>query len=223
VSGSRRWLALFGALLLTGCQSLGNSLYGQYFTLMKQAFSAGVGTSRVTRAQAAAIPYASLGYQLGDGPQQILVLATDTNGEQLWTAATHVVLMTSAGRVLRTQGLGHNLGATIASTGQNLPSPAAASSGPLSYRRLVDITDMGLYGVPLACRMSAQRRETIIILGSAIQTIRINESCQASGLDWSFTDTYWVALQGGLVWRSIQHVHPKLAELRIELFRPPGP
>ncbi len=217
-----RSLAFASTFLLAGCDSFNNSVWGQYAELMHQSFSASFRTVSITRTQAAAIPYASLGYRVAEGPEQLLVLATDSNGEQLWTSARHVVLTTQAGRVLRTQGLGHDLGATTAASGRDVPAPAMALTHPVTYTRLLDVTDMGIYGAPLTCRMSGPRPETTRILGSSIATMRVDEFCQAPSLDWSFTDSFWIDAKSGLVWRSLQHIHPKLGELHIEIFRPPG-
>ncbi len=81
---------------------------------------------------------------------------------------------------------------------------------------------MGIYGALLNCRMANGRAETISILGSALATMRVMQNCDAPGLGWSFIDTFWIDAKSGFVWRSIQHVHPKLDELHIEIFRPPG-
>ncbi len=112
---------LFPALALLvagGCSSSGsgNTNYSQFYQIMKQGVAASFGKIRVTRDQAAAIPYASLGYTLEGGNQTMLVLATDSNGELLWTSPSHVVMVTRDGRIVRTLGLPHDLsGLTIAS------------------------------------------------------------------------------------------------------------
>jgi hypothetical protein len=209
-------------LLLAGCTSTNqSSTYSQYFLLVRKAFTTGLSAQRVTRQQAAAIPYASLGYRVGGGPELILILATDNAGEQLWTASNHVVLMTNGGRVVRTQGLERNMGTTTSASG-DIPPPARARTGPLSYTRLVDFPDLDVYGAALNCSLSQARPETVTILGSTIATLRVNETCRAPSLDWSFTNSFWIDPQSPVVWQSVQHIHPKLDELHITIFRPPG-
>jgi len=96
------------ALATAACSSSnsGNTSYAQFFQVIRQSWTASWGNARVTREQAAAIPYASLGYSLDGGNQDILVLATDSGGDLLWTSAAHVVIVTRDGRIVRTVGLG---------------------------------------------------------------------------------------------------------------------
>ena len=107
---ARRSLAAAALLALAGCSSgdSGNSNYSQFYQLAKQSLSASFGNVRVTRDQAASIPYASMGFSLDGGNQMLLVLGTDSNGEQLWTGPSHAVIVTRDGRIIRTVGLGHD-------------------------------------------------------------------------------------------------------------------
>jgi hypothetical protein len=219
----RRGLAGATLLLLAGCSSAdsGNTNYAQFYQLVKQSVSATFGTVRVTRDQAASIPYASMGYSLDGGNQMLLVLATDSGRELLWTGPSHAVIVTRDGRIVRTVGLGHDL-AGLTTPGTAAPAPAAASRGSFTSSRLEDFPELGLYGTLVSCRARLVGRQTIQILDQAITTNRVDEACQSQRPDWSFVDSYWVDPDNGLVWRSRQHIHPKGAEIETEVFRPPG-
>jgi hypothetical protein len=218
----KRFAAAGAALLLAGCSSSDNSTYSQFYKVAKQSLAASFGNVRVTREQAAAIPYASIGYSLDGGNQNILVLATDNGGEQLWTAATHVVLVMRDGRIVRSVGLGNDLAGSSTRESGGLPAPAAAIHGPFTTTRLRDYPDSGQYGVSLTCRSSVRGRQTIKLLGQAIVTVRIDEACTSSALRWSFVDSYWVDPESGLAWRTRQHIHPKGGIIETDVFRPPG-
>ena len=209
-------------LMVGGCASGNGSDYVQYFRAMRQSVSASMGRGNVTKAQASAIPYASLAWREGKSPQQILVLATDANGETLWTAATHVVLNIRDGRVVRSVGLSHDIAAQSPLAGGQLPAPAAALAAPFTTQRQEDFPDIGAYGVHMDCTARAFRRETVTILGTKIPTMRVDERCRAPSLRWSFVDSYWLDAESGFVWRSVQHVHPKAEALEIHILRPPG-
>jgi hypothetical protein len=156
------------------------------------------------------------------GNQGMLILATDTGGEQLWTSPAHVVIVTRDGRIVRTLGLGHDLSGLTARD-QSVPlAPARAIATPFASTRLEDFPELGMYGVLVSCRANMVGRQSIKILGQAIPTIRVDEACQSRNPDWSFTDSYWVDGDNGLVWRSRQHVHPKGGVVETEIFRPPG-
>ena len=212
------------ALLAAGCSSSnsGNTNYSQFYQIMRQSLSASFGNMRVTREQAAAIPYATLGYSLDGGNQIILILATDNGGELLWTSAAHVVIVTRDGRIVRTLGLGHDLSGLTARDNAAPAAPAAAIQAPFTTTRLEDFPELGLYGVIVSCRAHAVGRQAIKILGQAVSTIRVDEACQSRKPEWSFVDSYWVDGDNGLVWRSRQHVHPKGGVIETEIFRPPG-
>jgi hypothetical protein len=209
--------------VLFGCSSsdFGNTNYAQFYQLAKQSLSASFGNVRVTRDQAASIPYASMGYSLDNGNQMLLVLATDSNGELLWTGPSHVVIVTRDGRIIRTVGLGHDLAGLTMRNGP-APAPAAAVRGPFTSTRLEDFPELGIYGAQVSCRARLVGQQKIDILGQAVTTNRVDEACRSPKTDWSFVDTYWVDSNNGMVWRSRQHIHPKEEEIETELFRPPG-
>lgn len=205
---------------LGACSSSGSG-YGEYFHVVHEAWKAGFGDGAITRDQAASVAYASMGWRLNGGAEHLIVLATDTGGEQLWTSAEHIVLVTRDGRILRTVGLPKDLAATTADPARN-QSPAAALQGPLQTSRQQDFPDMNHYGVAIRCRAVSRGPESITILGAAIATLRVEENCAAQGLDWRFTDSFWVDPQSGFVWKTIQHIHPGGNVIQTEIFRPPG-
>lgn len=182
---------------------------------MKASFSDGA----ITREQAGAIPYASMGYRINGSREAMLILATD-NGDLLWTSASHIVLTTRDGRVVRSVGLPHDIGGTVAKNA-SLPAPGDATKGSYRSTRLLDFPDSGMYGAILDCTTRAASPQTISIIGSKISTIRIDEACQSKNPRWSFTDNYWVDARTGFVWHSIQHLHPNGTIIQTEIFRPP--
>jgi hypothetical protein len=214
--------ALPALLLCTACNSEGSSAYGQFYQIARQSMAASFGNVRVTRKQATAIPYASIGYSIDHGNENILVLATDNNGEQLWTSASHVVLVTRNGRIVRSVGLDHDLAGTTFATDGQPPRPDAAIKGSFTSTRQMDFPELGLFGVIVSCHASAQGRQTIKILGQALITMRVDETCESRARNWAFVDTFWVDPDNGLVWRSQQHIHPKGGVIEIQTFRPPS-
>jgi len=212
------------SLLVASCSSStsGNTNYTQFYQLMRESLSASFGKIRVTRDQAASVAYASMGYSLDGGNQAMLVLATDSGGELLWTSSAHVVIVTRQGRIVRTLGLAHDLSGLT--TRNNTPPPplTAAIQAPFTSTRLQDFPELGLYGVQVSCRAFPVGRQNINILGQSVSTVRVDESCRSSRPEWAFTDNFWVDGDSGLVWRSRQHVHPNGGTVETEIFRPPG-
>jgi hypothetical protein len=208
-------------LLLGGCSTQNNN-YNQYFQLIRESFSSGFGGGSVPRSVAAGIPYATLGYRLNGGRENLLVLATDTNGDLLWTAASHVVLVTHDGRLIRTVGLPDNIASVIPSLSAALTPPGQVRKSAFTGIRSADFPDEGRYSVSIRCKTVSRGRAVIKILGKALDTVRADEACENDAMGWSFRDSYWVDTQSGFVWRSIQHLTPKGETIEIEVLRPPG-
>jgi hypothetical protein len=217
--GAAGLAALAGAVLLSACSSgdeNGNTNWGEVFSIVSQAFGRSPG---VTIQDAAAIPFATIGVRLGDGPEGILVLATNNPQQQLWTAASHVVLQTEYGRVMRTAGLEHNRTDIRLVKGPSGPPPL---QGSVETQWEEDFGDLHLYSIPVTCRSVVIGPEAVPNFTSRIPTVHVDEQCHGDTIDWTFTNSYWISPKDGFTWRSIQHVSPKLDALEIELLRPPS-
>lgn len=208
------------ALLLAGCSS-NQGPWPQYLKLLRQGLNNGFSAQYVTLEQAAKIPYASLGYRLNSGNEALLVLATDTNGTQLWTAASRVVLQTRDGRVVRSVGLPRDIGALASRSSMSLPAPGDARKAPFQSSRRMDFPDIGIYDVQVTCQSRVRGQQMIRVLGTAMSTVQVDESCRSITPRWSFTDSFWLDRETGFVWQSLQHIHPAGARIELKIFRPP--
>jgi hypothetical protein len=172
--------------------------------------------------QAAEIPYATLAYRINGNSEVMLVLATENSGDLLWTAASRVVLLTREGRILRSVGLPHDrAGMTAESVRAPIPAPAQALKASYRSVRVADFPDAGLHSVRLSCVSTARGLEMVTILGTALPTRRVEETCESRSPRWSFTDQYWVDASSGFVWQSLQHLHPAGPTIQIKILRPP--
>jgi len=216
-SSSRSLLVLAAAAVwpLAGCGVFAGSDVMSIYQYSKTVFSS---APRVSLAQAAASPHASIGVRIGDSSETMLILASNDDDRYLWTSDARIAITTENGRIIRTAGLGHDLGSF------ELQRQSTEQDGTVRLLWNADFPELGLYSVPVTCSGRVTGEETIEILGKAILTSRSDESCVADHdkLDWSFTNTFWRDPQSGLVWRSIQHVNPRLDSIEIETLRPPG-
>lgn len=178
-------------------------------------------SSQVTLQQASAVPYASLGVRIGGGSEFLIVLATDTPHSRLWAAGRSIALQTDGGRIVRTSGLAHNLSGVNGDVGVPIPPLDALKQRGDKRTLLYDFADLNAYSVKVTCRTSRLGHENIRILGKTIPTQRIEESCHADALRWSFVNTYWAGEKSGMVWKSIQYIHPRLGPVATEILRPP--
>jgi Group 4 capsule polysaccharide lipoprotein gfcB, YjbF len=212
-------LALALPLALAGCGSQsGAPDWDQVYDMVRGQVT---GSAKdVTLEQAAAIPYATLGVRIGDGQQAIVILVGGTAGEQLWTSKARVAITTRHGRVIKTAGLPRNID-TVAFPGGDPVLEAAQGGPPRESTRTSDFWDLNRYQVPLRCVAASKGPESVTILGKPIATTRVDETCESSTMDWSFTDSFWIG-PSGLVWKSIQHYHPNYDPLELEVLRPPA-
>jgi hypothetical protein len=188
---------------------------------MAQALMGTVWTSepvRVTRERAAEIPYASMGAQLGNGNQGLLVLGTNTGEQAEWYSGDLIMIRTRAGRIVRTAGLPYDLGGA-----EVRPVTGAPAARGATVALFYDFPDLGVFGAPGYCSARDAGPETIEILGTPIATRRVEESCEVESLDWNFQSQYWTDPATRYVWRSRQYIHPRSDPVTLEVFRPELP
>jgi hypothetical protein len=213
----RAGCALMAAFLAAACSSDSNSNWSQ---IVDAASDRLAGDDGVTLDQAAKVPFASLGVRYGGGPQHMMVLASDTQGTLMWTSAARIVLMTRHGRIERTAGLAKNLSETVLESQDPLQYFLEGRTEEREATRIVDLRDIDKFSVPLSCKLSLRGNASVEILRQNIATRLVEEECENQDLDWSFTNQFWIGAHG-MVWKSVQYIHPGVDPIEIEVLRPP--
>jgi hypothetical protein len=203
--------------VLFGCGT--NSNESRYATIVWRLVSGQRG--EVSREQAGAIPFATIGISIGRADEGLMVLGLAEGERQEWYARTQMIAM-SNGRILQTQGFPFNLSrlevrAQGTEAVQGGPPPPGAE-----YSLVVDFQDLQLIGAGAQCRSSETGRESIEILGTSLITRHVVESCEIAVIDWSFQNEFWVDPDTGFVWQSSQYIHPKMSRLTFRVLRPPA-
>jgi hypothetical protein len=222
----RALMSILATAPLAGCgsDSTSQSSNDLNYSILGDAIAVTLGLkegARVSREEAAAIPYSTIGIRVGNSAQGLLVLGSKTGVSCLWTSSSRIVVVTEGGRIVKTAGLPWNLGGTTFIT----PDPAAdfLKAIPQSRSsRTLDFPDLKRFSVGVSSMFETRGVTTITILGQALDTRIIVENCTCTEFDWEFQNTYWVDRENGTVWRTVQTSHPKLDPLQIELFRPPA-
>ncbi len=218
--------AIRGSMVLATCLGLAACGSGESnLTLLYDATKTallGADASSVQLEQAAAVPYASMGVRLGNGPQLLIVMVGDAPHNRLWTASRQIALQTDDGRITRTSGLNWNLAGVTAIQGNMISLTDSLNSQQLSRTLLYDFADMQIYSASVQCRLSPPKAENVHILGKVIAANHLVENCNSAALGWRFSNQYWLSESGTVMWKSIQHVHPKLDPITTEILRPPG-
>lgn len=222
---SRKHLVTRRAALVTGIASSLTACeapYGLDYKTIGDSLAVSVGLKQapgITLEQASQIPYSSLGYRLGDAAEQLLVLASASGDTKLWTSGERRLLVTKSGRITKTAGFEWNLSGTYWNIRDALLDGRKA---PLRLdQRLMDFRDIKKFAARVRGQFELKEESSVTILGAQISTLTLSERCHCDDFDWDFENLFWIDRQTGFVWRSIQCVHPNLAPLTVEIFRPP--
>jgi len=177
----------------------------------------------ITLEQASAVPYASIGFRIGRSSEGMLILAGQTGTDLLWTSAEHIAIATHNGRIVRTGGFRWNLADTQSATSDPLGANLGRNTpAEVSSRRLIDLRDIHKFAIEITSQFELIGNQKINVLGTDLETVAYKESCVADQLDWTFQNSFWIDSDSGLVWKSIQYVHPNLDPITIETLRPPA-
>jgi hypothetical protein len=204
------WIAT--AVLLSGCAGDSDVLRVGKFLI--GTFN-GSG-EKITRERAGAVPYATMGLELGANPEVLLVLGTAMGDNQEWFAGDSIFVATRQGHIIRTAGLPYDLGGIRVLS----PNSSGPAGGTQSFY-LVDFPDLGVYATPLLCSSRLVGEDSVEILGASIPTRHVVEHCEVRALKWAYDNDFWEDRMTGMVWRSSQYVHPKSPPVILEVLRPP--
>lgn len=208
------------ALPLAGCDI---KPYGASLSDWGSALGAATGLEAgpaITRQQASDIPFATIGFRIGNSAQGILILAEKSGDGSLWTSSARRAILTMKGRIRQTAGFKWNLSSTRFV--QEDPVGTTMLLNPVidSFHRVCDFADIRKYQVSIVSKFEIQKAETITILEADLKTTCVAETCHCESLDWDFTNYYWIDQESGFVWRSSQTVHPNEDPYVVEVLRP---
>jgi hypothetical protein len=219
---SRRFV-IAGALapLLVRCSSDPNSDTAGLTRVLGQSLDVFSGGSSVSLKEVKSMPFASIGVRIGTGAQTMLLLATETGRSTVWTSALHIALEIQSGRILRTAGMTQNLSGTTFSGADPLDAGLQSLHTPADVNRSLDFSDLNAFGIAVNSTIEPTGIAAVDILGTSITCVHAVEHCTSPTLNWNFTNEYWASQHSGVVWRSVQSIHPNFDPIEIELLRQP--
>lgn len=160
--------------------------------------------------------------KMGRGSRSLIVLGRVDGPYLHWISADRTVLVTLKGRLVQTAGMPFNLRHTELLAADPLLVDQPGASDGEAFKRLVDLTPPDRYGVVITSTLEHLGPQEIEIAELRFQTDVYQESCRAQGFDWSFKNLYWVGRGNRRIWKSLQHFHPKLPPVQLELLKPPA-
>src|SRR6185312_13497683 len=183
-------IALLAALGLAACSSDSNGDFSSLINVAGSVFSTEAPPS-VTLEQASAIPYATMGFRLGDAPEAVGIL-TSSSGSLLWTIGTQAAFVTRGGRLIQNAGLEHDLSGLRLDPATRFSPIALANGETADTDWSVDFSDRNIFSASMHCHAHATGPEDVTILGGVIGTVRVSETCHCPAVGWSFENLYWI-------------------------------
>jgi hypothetical protein len=218
---------VLGGLLATsaaGCASSSGSVV-QLFSSTVSAKTGSPDDYPLSNQQIQAMPYATLGVRIGAFPRAVTVLATVDRQELQWVSADQVSFFTGNGRLVRSQGLDRDLGATRWLTPAGDPIAGLARTGELpapGVYREIDLKHADEKAVAVESRYELKGEETLTLLGRARLLRRVDEVAAMPAWRWKARNSFWFDPQSGRVWRSVQCYCPEMPPIEMVLLKPPA-
>lgn len=177
------------------------------------------GDAPVTRAQADALPYASILAWLDGGAKAFMVLGEiGQNGALYYYSQSRQVLVTRGPFLVQTVGLPGDLSRTRF-VGDKVPDLRDLVGK--EWVRHVDIQAAGLFELPVKGQVTLVGTESVTILDQPRTLTHLREKVTAGGLK-PWENDYWIEAETGFCWKSRQHIHDRTEPVNIEITKPAG-
>ena len=211
-------------LITSSCASIENNniapTYTQAFKAIKGAIF-GFQDANISREVVDKIPYASGMMKIGKGSKGLVILESTQKGINTWISADNVLIAIDNGKIVRTLGLINNL--TSYKTARDGFKDLVLTKEPL-----LDYFSYYSYDKPLLNNLRVKASiynrgiDEVEILGVKRSLILFEEEIYSEDINWSRTNKFWVDPNSFYVWKSIQHVSPRLPVFTFEVTKKPA-
>jgi hypothetical protein len=219
VSVDRRTVLLgLGATALTGCATPGSALYQiidsyQAIERRKKQYPSG---REAIDAQAQGV----LGVQVEGGLKGLVVCEKRENGYDYWRSSNGVLIVTQAGRLIRTEGFPQDQTASRVISGVEYLGTRLDPDRRYQVRREISYAP-DQYGVEVISDMRFVRHAQLDLLGHAHDVSEWRETLRLPKIRRSWTQLIQIDRASAEVVRSIQHVGPKMRVI-LEVLKSPA-
>lgn len=190
---------IFGMLLV--CSSCSYISYNQVLPLIKSA-TLGDSDIALTEEYIAKQPYSFARVDLGKAANIIMVLQKVDNNFYTWVSSTGEKIITLNGKIIKTEGLPHNLEFLN-------PTKFKLFSEKPNYSGTYDL----LLKDP---RAFVEQDFSISIIQNSPSELLIEEKITMSILNRKYSNFYWVDKKSGKVIKTKQAINPKLPNVRLD-------
>lgn len=162
------------------------------------------------------IPYASMTVRIGKGPLALLILESVNEDEYTWVSSDGVFLVFKQGRIVKTQGLPNNLHKLISSS-TDFQEAAASNTEYISY---ISFRNPELNNLKVSSKFRINELSKEKLTFGTKNLLHVTEKISSVKIGWEEENSFWVD-ENNFVWKSIQHISPRLPPIYIEVTKKP--
>ena len=208
-----------GACSLFNTDNIAPSYFKAFETLRGEIF--GQPDNEITRDLVENIPYASAKLKIGKGAAGLVILESVKNNQYTWVSADKIFVVVKDGRIIRTLGLFNNI-TSYKSPKQTFKQLIEENNHVLDYFAYYSFDEPFLLDLKTQNHLSNRGLENVSILGVERNLYLIEEDISNDYIRWKVKNKFWVDPEDFFVWKSIQHISPKLPEFIFEVTKKPS-
>lgn len=166
------------------------------------------------------IPYASAILKIGKGSNGLIILESVSDTKYTWVSQDQVFVVTQNGRIIKTNGLLNNL------TNLTLPDFKFKDllnnpTGSVNYFSYYSYDKPFLSDLRVSVTLVNKGYQKVEILGQSRNLLLLEESISNKQIRWEKKNLFWVDPSDHYVWKSIQHISPKLPPFILQVTKRP--
>jgi hypothetical protein len=166
------------------------------------------------------IPYASSFINFEKSPKSLIILQSKQQDIYTWVSADSRVFLTENGRVVGTMGLPNDL---YKVDRPNISFKEILSKDGLkNYVAYYSFKKPSLNNLKVEISVKVIGRKKINIFQQERELILVEERAFSKKINWKRTNRFWVDPETYFVWKSEQHISPKLPMLTFEITKKPA-
>ena len=208
-----------GACSLFNTDNVAPSYFKAFETLRGVIFSQP--DNEITRDLVENIPYASAKLKIGKGAAGLVILESVKNNQYTWVSADKIFVVVKDGRIIRTLGLFNNI-TSYKFPKQTFKQLIEENNLFLDYFAYYSFDEPFLLDLKTQNHLSNRGLENVSILGVERNLYLIEEDISNDYIGWKVKNKFWIDPEDFFVWKSIQHISPKLPEFIFEVTKKPS-
>ena len=167
------------------------------------------------------IPYASAILKIGKGSSGLIILESVSSAKSTWVSKDNIFIVIEGGRIIQTEGLVNNLTSFVRpdiSFKEFIDNPTSFTSFFVYY----SYDEPFLSNLKVEISLIKKGYQEIEILGKTRNLLLIEETLSNEQIRWKKKNLYWVDPSDFFVWKSIQHISPKLPPFVLQITKRPS-